>query len=156
MKIKPHLQLTGILKGVPFGTTKPLGKYVYQKVAAGLGNIPGSKNRREQVRRWVRGTQVNTPAQQPQRGRFALGVTAWHALTEPEKETYRVPAEKLHLNRFQLFMKIWCKTQPLPLHAVWDAGTTTWTSGNSQWDNGASVFDAGGSLWDGFSAVVWD
>jgi len=134
MKSKPHIELRGILTGTPDVPLKPFGKYVYQRTSAGHGNIPGDKTQRQQVRVWVRGTLTNTPAQQPYRARFALGVTAWHALTPQEKEAWRAPGAKLHLNRFQAFMREWGRTQPLPTNTVWDAGTTAWDAGTTIWD----------------------
>lgn len=156
MKSKPHFALTGILTGVPFGTAKPSAKYVYQKTKAGLGNIPEDKTKRQQVRLWVRGTLTNTPAQQPQRARFALGVAAWHSLTPEEKETWRAPGTARHLNRFQAFMRDWCLTQPLPASTVWDGGLSIWDDGattwplpeGAQWDGGAANWDGGATIFD--------
>lgn len=131
---KPYLTLSGILKGVPFGTTKPLAKYVYQKTRKGQGNIEGDKTRTRQVRRWVKGINPKTPGQILNRARFKKGVAAWHILTPEQKQTYKKPAEKLHLNNFQLFMRIWCSSQPLVVSTVWDAGTTTWDLNTTLWD----------------------
>lgn len=151
-----HLTLTGILTGTPALTTLPHGKWVYQKTRVGHGNIPGDRDRRHQVRRWVQGTQVNTSNQQPYKARFALGVGAWHALTPEEKETWRKPGEKLHLNRFQCFMRNWCRTHPPGTATTWDMGTTAWDAGTTiwplpegtQWDDGSTTWDAGATLWD--------
>jgi hypothetical protein len=156
MKNKHSLLLTGILTGIPWGTTKPLQKYVYQKTRAGHGNIPDDKHRRQQVRKWVQGTLTNTPAQQPQRGRFALGVSAWHALTPEQKEVWRVPGEKIHLNCFQMFMRNWCLTTPLPTITLWDDGATIWLDSASQWDDGLTNFDNSGTFWDGQTVTTWD
>ena len=112
--MKTHLQITGILTGTPDIPAKPHGKYVYQKTKAGLGNVPGDKSRRKQCRIWTRGTYSNTPAQQPFRARFADGVSAWHALTPSQKELWRKPGAKLHLNRFQAFMRYYLRSEPLP------------------------------------------
>jgi hypothetical protein len=134
MKTAKSITLTGILTGTPAVPGKPHGKYVYQKTRAGHGNIPGDKQRREQVRIWVQGTLVNTPAQQPYRGRFAQGVAAWHALADIQKEEWRQPGAILGLNRFQAFMRNWCRTQPLPSGTVWDGGLTTWDGGSTTWE----------------------
>jgi len=150
------LTLTGILTGVPPGTAKPSGKYVYQKTAKGRGNIPGDKTRTYQVRRWVRGTQPNTPGQQPGRGKFALGVGHWHTLSDPEKETFRIPAEQLRLNRFQFFMREWMRSEPQIAATVWDSGTTVWDAGGTSWpwpefdywDGGATTWDGGNTVWE--------
>lgn len=104
------LELTGILTGIPPGTDLPPGKYVFQKTKAGLGNVPGDRKRRHQVRVWTAGTNPNTPGQQINRATFAEGVAAWHLLSPAQKETWRVPAEKLRLNNFQLWMRHWMRS----------------------------------------------
>ena len=134
MAHKPHLELSGILTGIPANTGKPYGKYIYQKTRAGHGNIHGDTTKRQQVRIWVRGTNPNTPAQQPYRARFALGVAAWHKLIPEEKESWRAPGIALKLNRFQAFMRDYLRTQPVPVGTEWDGGTTTWDSGTTTWD----------------------
>lgn len=133
MAIAPYFTLTGILTGVPPGTALPAGKYVYQKTTKGLGNVPGDRTKRQQIRIWVTGTPSNTPEQIYYRSIFAFAVAKWHTLSEPEKEAYRVPAEKLKLNRFQLFMKTYCRAAALQTATKWDAGTTQWDSGATIW-----------------------
>lgn len=130
---RKYIELTGILTGMPENDIRPFGKYVYQRTRAGHGNIAGDASKRQQVRIWVRGTMRNTPAQQPYRARFALGVAAWHAMTNAQKEVYRVPGQKLGLNRFQLFMREWNLTHTTPTASVWDAGASTWDSGATTW-----------------------
>ena len=148
------LSISGILHCTPEGTGKPFAKYVYQKTLAGHGNIPGDPSKRQQVRLWVAGTYSNTPAQQPQHARFAQGVAAWHALTSTEKETWRAPGSKLRLNRFQAFMRDWCRTKPLPSGTIWDGGTTIWDGGTTFWDSGTTFWDGGTTIWDG-GATIW-
>lgn len=110
MKKSKYTELRGILTGVPEGTTLPAGKYIYQKTKPGLGNIPGDKTRRLQVRRWTVQTNPRTAAQREARMAFRLGVTAWKKKSESEKEAWRAPGLKLGLNRFQAFMRDWMKT----------------------------------------------
>jgi hypothetical protein len=156
MTTKPHthLILTGIFTGVPPGTSLPAGKYVFQKTVAGLGNITSDRSGRQQVRRWVRGTPTNTPLQQPQRARFARGVAAWHALSPEQKEAWRVPSRALGLNRFQGFMRTWCRTEPIQSVTVWDNSTTAWTGSGTifdtpetNWDSGATEMDSTPTIW---------
>lgn len=152
---KQWLSITGILTHTPDGTGQPFGKYVFQKTIPGLGNVPGDKTRTQQIRRWTAGTPSNTILQQPHRERFAIGVATWHGLTEPEKEAWRAPGRLLKLNRFQAFMRNWCRTQPLPVIGEWDGGTTTWDAGATSWDAPvATGWDGGATSWDG-GATTW-
>jgi hypothetical protein len=146
--------LTGILTGTPDVPGKPAGKYVYQKTKAGHGNIPGDKSRRQQVRIWTAGTNPNTPAQIPFRSKFRDGVASWHTLSAPEKEALRRQAEKLHLNNFQLYMRLWMlATTPSTSvqwdadQAVWDDGTPSWDDGTDKWDYEVAVWDDGTTIW---------
>jgi hypothetical protein len=134
MKIKPALSLTGTLTGTPGGMALPFGKYVYQKCGFGLGNVSGDKTKRLQVRKWVTNNGGNSAAHSRNRARFAAGVRAWQALDEASKEAWRAPALKLHLNRFNGFMKNWCLTAAIPTGTTWDDGRTTWDAGRTTWD----------------------
>lgn len=126
--------LTGILTGIPDNTALPAGKYVYQKTKAGLGNIPGDRTRRHQVRIWTAGTNPNTAAQRPRRALFKMGVTAWHDLTPAEQQALKTPAEKRGLNNFQLFMSTYMKTHDAPIGAIWNGGAVTWNGGAGIWN----------------------
>jgi len=133
MGMKPYFSLTGILQGVPPGTSLPNGKYVYQKTVAGLGNVAGDKSKRMQIRRWVTGTPSNTPAQIYYRLIFAFANSKWKNLSEPEKESFRLPAEKRKLNRYQYYMSIICRAAALQTATSWDEGATQWDSGTTVW-----------------------
>lgn len=126
--------LSGILSGKPDVPGKPPGKYVYQKTKAGLGNIPGDKTRRHQIRIWTAGTNPNTTGQQVFRNKFRLGVAKWHTFSPSVKESLRLPAEKLHLNNFQLYMRKWMHNQWVHPYTTWDNESTTWDSGATTWD----------------------
>ena len=134
MKIKPALSLTGTLTCTPPGMALPFGKYVYQKCGHRLGNVPGDKTKRLQVRKWVTNNGGRTLAHAQNRARFRAGVVAWHALSEADKETWRAPGRKRNLNRFNAFMSHWCKTQPIPAGVPWDNGQTTWDGGVTTWE----------------------
>lgn len=132
---KPNmwLELTGTLSGVPPGTGKPDGKYVYQRTGRGKGNIAGDPTGRQQVRRHVIPNNPRTAQQGAQRGRFALGVTAWHGLTPDDKTIWKQNGKKYKLGAFQMFMRVWCLSTELPTFTEWDGGTTTWDSGTTTW-----------------------
>ena len=121
-KINMWLELTGTLSG-----------YVYQLTRAGSGNIPGDKTNRRQKRRHVIPHNPKTIAQGFQRGRFALGVTAWHGLTALEKAQWKTNGSTRGLGAFQMFMRIWCLSTALPTATEWDGGLTTWDAGATGW-----------------------
>lgn len=149
MKSRPVISISGILSGVPFNTTKPLGKYVYQKTKKGLGNIDGDQSKRQQVRTWTTGTLRHTVKQQPYRLRFATGVATWAGMTAPQKETWRSPGRKLKLNRFQAFMRDWGRTKPTPTGTQWDGTITNWDTGQTTFDMPSPTFwDLGITTWD--------
>jgi hypothetical protein len=129
-----NLLLTGILTGTPDVPGKSYGKWVYQRTAAGHGNIPDDPTRTQQVRAWTAGTNPRTIQQVRNRVRFQAGVSAWHALTPEEKETYRQPGAKQGLNRFQYFMRLWVLHHDLPVGTIWDNGDTVWDAGVTMWD----------------------
>lgn len=126
-------ELTGILTGIPFGTTLPAGKYVYQRTHKGGGNVPGDKHMRQQVRRHVIPRNPRTTAQGFQRGRFAIGVAAWHALTADDKAQWKKNGAQYRLGAFQIFMRVWCLSTALPTSTEWDGGTTSWDGGTTSW-----------------------
>ena len=134
LKINPALNMTGTLTGTPAGMALPFGKWVYQKCGHGLGNVPGDKTKRLQVRKWVTNNGGKSAAHSRNRARFAAGVRAWQALPEAEKEVWRAPALKLNMNRFNGFMRHWCMTAAVPTGTVWDGGGTVWDAGKTTWD----------------------
>jgi hypothetical protein len=157
IKRRPWLELRGTLTGTPWETALPPGKYVYQRTARGHGNITDDRARQQQVRRHVIPANPNTALQIPQRLRFAQGVAAWHALTEPEREAYRAPGRARGLNRFQQFMSEYIPAHELPGSSVWDGGTSIWDGGTSIWDLViTSTWDGGTSIWDGGSTIWQD
>ena len=90
--------------------TGKIGNYVYQRVAAGLGNVPGDPTRTLQKHLYVAHNLSNTPAQQAHRAKFALGMPAWHTLTPVQKWSYRKKASRIGLTGYNLHMRIWMKT----------------------------------------------
>ena len=131
---KMFLSAKGKLTGIPPGTTLPFDTYVYQKTTPELANYVDECGARMQVRRHVPQINPQTPGQMANRGRFALGVAEYQALSEEVKQTWRQNARKHHLNGFQYYMRIYCNTHP-PLEATqWDNGLTTWDNGLTNWD----------------------
>lgn len=131
---KMFLSAKGKLTGIPPGTSLPFDTYVYQKTTPELANYVDECGARMQVRRHVPQYNPQTPAQMGRRGQFAIGVAAYKALTEPDKQQWRTDARPHHLNGFQYFMKIWCNTHPPLTGTAWDGGSTTWDSGSTTWD----------------------
>jgi hypothetical protein len=113
MECAIYIGMRGILTFDPELPGKGMDKYVIQKTLAGYGNVPCDPSKSVQVRRWVTGTNPNTPSQQAHRAIFADGVAAWHTLSEEDKKQWTATGSKQGLNGFQSFMSYYLKTHPL-------------------------------------------
>jgi len=80
-------------------------KRVMQRVARGLGNI-GKLNPRYdmQLRRYVKGTDPQTPAQLAWRAVFAAGVAGWRALSPAEKEEWNRRGRKRRMSGWNRYL----------------------------------------------------
>lgn len=102
--IQPHqvsIQTLGSIT-LPVDSQTPVFRhYVYQRVAKWSGNIkPGFQLR-------IQGPQnhPNSEEQLQCRRRFKAAVHAWQALSELERQSYRVRARKLHCSGYNLFIR---------------------------------------------------
>jgi len=84
--------------------TGKIGNRVYQRVRAGLGNVPGDPTRSLQNRAYVIPTPCATPAQLARRARFATAVAAWHTLAPEEKAAYNTRAARSGRAGFNLYI----------------------------------------------------
>lgn len=103
------LDIRGTLYFCPVEPVRPCGKYVYQKVRAGLGNVPSDPHKALQLRRHVIPYDPHTPAQTARRARMASGVAAWHALGPDDKKAWRAAGASRRLPGFQTFISAWLK-----------------------------------------------
>lgn len=85
---------------------------VFQKTGYGLGNVPGDPQRRLQVRAWVIPNDPRTLAQQARRLHMANANTAWHALSQAEKNAYIPNAKKKRITAHNAFVSAWLLTPP--------------------------------------------
>lgn len=82
-----------------------VSKWVFQRVAKGLGNIPTRKKYDLQLRRHVIGLNPQTVPQQAQRNRMTVAVAAWQVLTQAEKDHYNARASRgYRLSGYNLFL----------------------------------------------------
>lgn len=99
------IRATVTLDAPPLG--KPPGRYVFQKVAPGLGNLPGAPLGDRQMRAYVIPVDPQTPAQLARRAAFAAAVASWHAATPEQRETVRPLADRRRISLFNA----WIATQ---------------------------------------------
>jgi hypothetical protein len=104
MVTKLCISLHGTLSGVPYGTSLPNGKYVYQKVAPGLGNDPTDATATQQIRRHVVPQDPQTPAQLVQRAKMLAAMNAWRALSPEAIAGWRMRAKKRSTTGFHFFI----------------------------------------------------
>jgi hypothetical protein len=106
----PHaLKIHGTLWFCPSSPPRPCGKYVYQGVAPGKGNIPGNPKKDTQLRRYVVPFDPRTAPQLSRRARFAAAVAAWHTLGPAEKKAWRQRGESRRLPGYQAFISAWMR-----------------------------------------------
>lgn len=79
-------------------------KVVYQKVAPGKGNLPGTGDYAYQRRRHVIPADPRTPAQVARRATFAAAVTEWQAMTDDQRRAWRAAAAGLAISGYNLYI----------------------------------------------------
>lgn len=99
--LKKHaLFITGTLHlaNPPTGGTP--GRYTFQRVRAGFGNLPGGTGYDMQIRRTVTPADPMTPAQMARRALMAAAVARWHAMTTQDKAAFEKKAENRSITVF--------------------------------------------------------
>lgn len=86
------------------GSSLPPGRYTFQKVAPGLGNVPGVRHSDLQMRRTVIPADPQTPAQLARRAALAAAVAAWHAAPPEDREQYRPLAARRQISLFNAWI----------------------------------------------------
>jgi len=94
------LLITGTLKIQPPGTSDPPRKMVFQRVRAGLGNLPDFPGLNVQLRQHVIPVDPKTSAQIARRDLMRAAVAFWHASTTQDKDAWKITAQKRHISVF--------------------------------------------------------
>lgn len=74
------LEIRGTIEFCPVEPPRPCGKYVFQGVKPGLGNVPNRKHKDLQLRRHVIPFDPKTPQQIMRRTAFRIAIYEWRAL----------------------------------------------------------------------------
>jgi hypothetical protein len=102
--MKTLLSIKGTLTFEPADPPRTLGKYVYQRVQPGLGNVASDPSKSLQLRAHTIPTDPQTAPQLARRAVFSNAVAAWQALSEAEKNSYAPEAAKRGLPAYQFFL----------------------------------------------------
>lgn len=95
-----YLTITKTLTFEPEELGLPFGKYVFQRVAPGRGNVPGRPRADLQLRRHVIPADPETPAQIARRDLFRAAVERWHARTPSDLDHWKQTAHKKRIPLF--------------------------------------------------------
>lgn len=87
------MTITKTLTFQPTNPPRPHGKYVFQRVAPGRGNVAGRPAWDLQLRAHVIPIDPMTPAQIARRDHFRAAVALWHASTNQDKEQWKKTAQ---------------------------------------------------------------
>lgn len=110
MKDTHSIDTRGAIRITPTDPPRAPGRYVYQRTLAGHGNVLSDPTRRLQLRRWVRGTNPQTPAQQSRRTIFATAVSNWATFTAPDKIYWKRQAKPRRITAFNAYVSFFLKT----------------------------------------------
>lgn len=105
----PFLSITGTLSFCPTNPPRPCGKYVYQRVAPGLGNVEGVPLDNLQLRAYVIPADPKTPAQLARRNLFSLAVSGWHSLTEEQRWAWRDAGARRNISSFNAYISAYLR-----------------------------------------------
>jgi len=110
------------------------GKVVYQKTAAGMGNISNGGRWDRQKRAHVIPIDPQTPAQLARRARMRAANLAWQALPQQERENAEKRARARNITGYNQFISEYLSPTGPALGTEWDAGATVWDNGSTIWD----------------------
>jgi len=99
------LNILGKLTLCPPWGSLPCGTYVFQRVQAGLGNVPWDNSRTLQLRVHVPHNPSNTPDQQRVRNNFAAAIWSWQLLSPEEKNQWRQRGRRLRLSGYNEYIR---------------------------------------------------
>lgn len=107
--IMKTLTISGTLSFCPTNPPRPCGKYVYQRVRAGLGNVAGVPLNNLQLRAHVIPYDPMTPAQLACRQRMRDAVAGWHLLTPEQKAQWRSAANLTMISPFNAYISAYLR-----------------------------------------------
>jgi hypothetical protein len=84
--------------------TGKLGNLVYQKTAAGFGNVPGDTTGRLQVKLYKPTNPSSTPAQLASRQKFRNAVAAYRTLSPEALHALKIIGAKRGITGYNLFL----------------------------------------------------
>lgn len=102
--METSLLITKTLTFTPINPPRPFGRYVYQRVKPGAGNVSGYPGLTLQLRAHVIPLDPKTPAQIARRDLMRSAVARWHTLTTQDKDPYKITAEKRQITVFNAFI----------------------------------------------------
>lgn len=156
--------VSGTINLTPTNPPRPAGRYVFQRVAPGLGNVAGAPNDALQLRRHVVPLDPKTLTQRARRAVMRWAVYKYRQASAAVRAAAQPHADRKKITLFNGWISSWSENHPLRLRARWDAGTSEWDNGASLWDvmpgtlwdAGITTWDAGTSLWDIMPGTLWD
>ncbi len=151
-----HLLITKTLTFKPDDPLLPFGKYVFQRVAPGKGNIPSRPALDLQLRRHVVPPDPRTPAQLARRDKMRQAVLIWHGLSDAEKLEWKARGTARRISGFNAFVSAVLNGAPLVLPTVWDGQPAKWDDYADRWDGGTASWDAGAASWGKVPEATWD
>lgn len=97
---KTNLLITQTLNHAPTDPPRPMGKYVYQRVRPGLGNVASSPDASLQCRLHVVPLDPRTPAQLARRDHLRAAVVRWHETPVQDRGIWQALADRKNITLF--------------------------------------------------------
>lgn len=94
------LLITQSLTFTPDNPPRPHGRYTFQRVRPGLGNVPSRPSLDLQLRRHVVPLDPKTPAQIARRDLMRAAVARWRASTSQDKAEWKIIAQNRSISVF--------------------------------------------------------
>jgi hypothetical protein len=109
IKNAPALLVLGKLTFEPDDPPRPLGTYVLQRVAPGLGNVQSDPTGTLQLRVHTTGTDAKSPAQLAMRARVVAANAAWRALDATSRDQWKQRGASRSITGYNAYVSAWLK-----------------------------------------------
>jgi hypothetical protein len=109
IKNAPALQVLGKLTFEPDDPPRPLGTYVLQRVAPGLGNVASDPTGSLQLRAHTIGTDAKSPAQLAMRARVQAANAAWRDLDQAARDQWKARGQSRRITGYNAYVSAWLK-----------------------------------------------